>query len=93
MNPYLPPGNAGPGGGGQWKDSLLQQNMELIRSKLYTNAAQERPRYLRLIDSCITQLKAKGPSRTCNVSTEEDEKKERPRSSLFFFITLKPRVE
>jgi len=27
--------------------------------------------YLRLIDSCITQLKAQGPSRTCNESEEE----------------------
>ena len=47
MNPYLPPGNAGnwdAQGGGQWKDSLMQQNMELIRSKLYSNGAQERPR-------------------------------------------------
>ena len=29
--------------------------------------------YLRLIDSCITQLKAQGPSRTCNESEEEEE--------------------
>ena len=29
--------------------------------------------YLRLIDSCITQLKARGPSRTCNESKEEEE--------------------
>ena len=28
--------------------------------------------YLRHIDSCITQLKAQGPSRTCNESKEED---------------------
>jgi len=28
---------------------------------------------LGLIDSCITQLKAQGPSRTCNESEEEDE--------------------
>ena len=28
--------------------------------------------YLRLIDSCITQLKAQGPSRTCNESKEKD---------------------
>ena len=27
--------------------------------------------HLRLIDSCITQLKAQGPSRTCNKSEEE----------------------
>ena len=28
--------------------------------------------YLRLIDSCITQLKAQGPYTTCNESKEED---------------------
>ena len=27
--------------------------------------------YLRRIDSCITQLKAQGPSRTCNENEEE----------------------
>ena len=30
--------------------------------------------YLRPIDTCITQLKAQGPSRTCNESKEEEEK-------------------
>ena len=29
--------------------------------------------YLRSIDSCITQLTAQGPSRTCNESKEEEE--------------------
>ena len=29
--------------------------------------------YLRLIDSCVTPLKAQGPSRTCNGSQEEEE--------------------
>ena len=29
--------------------------------------------YLRLIDVCITQLKAQGPSRTCNERKEEEE--------------------
>jgi len=29
--------------------------------------------YLRSIDSCITQLKAQGPSRTCNESKEEED--------------------
>ena len=28
--------------------------------------------YLRLIDSCITQLKGQGPARTCNESKEEE---------------------
>ena len=32
--------------------------------------------YVRLIDSCITQLKAQGPSRICNESKEEGEEEE-----------------
>ena len=31
------------------------------------------PLYLMLIDSCIPQLKAQGPSRTCSESKEEEE--------------------
>ena len=34
--------------------------------------------YLRLIDFCITQLKAQGPSRTCNESKEEEEEETPP---------------
>ena len=33
--------------------------------------------YLRRIDSCITQLKAQGPSRTCDESKEEVKKEVR----------------
>jgi len=33
--------------------------------------------YLRLTDSCITQLKAQGPSRTCKESKEEEKKTEK----------------
>ena len=29
--------------------------------------------YVRLIDSCITEFRAQGPSRTCNESKEEEE--------------------
>ena len=32
--------------------------------------------YLRRMDSCITQLKAQGPYRTCNQSKEEEKKDE-----------------
>ena len=32
--------------------------------------------YSRLIDSCITQLKVQGPSRTCNESKKEEEEGE-----------------
>ena len=39
--------------------------------------------YLSLIDSCITQLKAQRPSRTCNESEEEEESEEsRPEQAL-----------
>ena len=31
---------------------------------------------MRLLDSCITQLKAQGPSGTCNESKEEEEEYE-----------------
>ena len=34
-------------------------------------SGSEEGSYRRLIDSCITQLKAQGPSRTCNESQEE----------------------
>ena len=34
--------------------------------------AAEAGSYLRLIDSCITQRKAQGPSRTCNESKEQE---------------------
>ena len=37
--------------------------------------------YLRLIDSCISQLKAEGPFRTCNESKEEEEASPRRRAS------------
>jgi len=54
---------------------------------------------LMLIDSCITQLKAQGPARTCNKSKEEAEgdddatKRMFEKVLLLLFITLKPRVE
>ena len=37
--------------------------------------------YLRLVDSCITQLEAQEPSRTCNKSKEEDEGCRAPRTA------------
>ena len=57
--------------------------------------------YFRRIDSCITQLKAQGPARTCNESKEEDLGAEVVAVAggaaevcfFFFFITLQPRVE
>jgi hypothetical protein len=37
--------------------------------------------YLRLIDCCINELKAQGPSRTCNESKKDEEKKKEGVSS------------
>jgi len=43
--------------------------------------------YLRLVDSCITQLKAQGPSRTCNESKEEEqEEKGRALSQVAVYL-------
>ena len=42
--------------------------------------------YLRHIDFCITQLKAEGPSRTCNESKEEEEEKSGPGSGPGFQV-------
>ena len=46
--------------------------------------------YLRLTDSCITQLKAQGPSRTCDKSNEEGATSRRER--LFFIDNLLVRI-
>ena len=45
----------------RWEDLVGENGLALIGS------------YLRLIDFCITQLKAQGPSRTCHESKEEKE--------------------
>ena len=42
-------------------------------AQLCVFSAVEAGSYLRLIDSCITQLKAQGAARTCNESKEEEE--------------------
>ena len=45
-----------------------------ISGRVCYPVARGQPLYqLRLIDSCITQLKAQGPSRTCDESKEEEE--------------------
>jgi len=43
------------------------------KSSLRKREQVKLPQYLRLIESRITQLKAQGPSRTCNESKEEEE--------------------
>jgi len=49
-------------------DPLREEGVEELVQTLSTPASS-----LRLVDSCITQLKAQGPSRTCNESKEEEE--------------------
>jgi len=46
------------------------------------DSGSEACKYLRLIYSCITQLKAQGPSRTGNESKKEEDKKPRNRLEL-----------
>ena len=52
----------------------LEELLELVevqRCILDVLVVTEAGSYLRLIDSCITQRKAQGPSRTCVASKEE----------------------
>jgi len=50
---------------------------ELVKNNHFTEmcCGTEVGSYLRLIGSCVTQLKAQGPCRTCNESKEEEESK------------------
>ena len=52
----------------------LQKALELFVRGSYQDmcSGSEAGSYLRLIDSCITQLTVQRPSRTCNESKEED---------------------
>ena len=58
---------------GQGLGSATQQNTKGTEMCSGSEAGS----YLRLIDSCVTQLKAQAPSRICNESGEEEEKTER----------------
>ena len=49
--------------------SCLLHGLKSVQLSISTETGS----YFRLIDSCITQLKAQGPSRTCNESKEEEE--------------------
>ena len=64
-----------PGGGRGVGGGLLGNSTEIC-------GGSEAGSYLRLIDSCITQLKAQGPSRTCAESKEEEEESQLPRYRL-----------
>jgi len=59
---------------GDGKAEEVRQRILSSRLELQVCSGSETGSYLRLIDSCISQLfKAQGPSRTCNGSTEEEE--------------------
>jgi hypothetical protein len=51
---------------------LASQNRTDVNHFTEMCSGSEAGSYLRLIDSCITQLNAQGPSRTCNESKEEE---------------------
>ena len=61
------------GGGGAGAGSGGQREPRQFKNNHFTEmcCGIEVGSYLRRIDSCITQLKAQGPSRTCNESKEE----------------------
>ena len=67
--PISDPGEGEDGDGGRCRHSSQFKNNHLTEMCCGTEAGS----YLRLIDSCITQLKAQGPSRTCNERKEEEE--------------------
>jgi len=63
----------------QWsEDNLTETDLALAGREGANHSTEmcsgsEAGSYLRLIGSCITQLKAQGPSRSCNESKEEEE--------------------
>jgi len=55
-------------------DEGVREHLELPHTHVIQRACgTETGSYLRIIDSCITQLKAQGPARTCNESKEGEE--------------------
>ena len=62
--------------------TVLFQEWRPLRAFPGTVNSSEAGSYLRLIDSCITQLKAQGPSRTGNAS-KEDCQQGSPRAEVF----------
>jgi len=56
-----------------WQSHGLKRAFWDVKRCLFGDSGSEAGSYLRRIDSCITQLKAQGPSTTCNESDEEEE--------------------
>ena len=60
---------------GQFKNNHFTEiNLRTTTLQKPLHSGSEAGSYVRLVDSCITQLKARGPSRSCNESKEEKEK-------------------
>ena len=57
------------------EDTLSISGIGSCSKSVQLSISTETGSYFRLIDSCITQHKAQGPSRTCNESKEEKEKR------------------
>ena len=66
-------GRGGRGGGWQGVKRLCPP---CLHSRMVESEAPTSRLCLRLADSCITQLKVQGPSRTCNESKEEEEEED-----------------
>ena len=59
-----------------WYPSLITSDYTpglLISRPVVICSGSEAGSFLRLMDSCVTQRKAQGPSRTCDESKEEEE--------------------
>ena len=69
--------------------SLWLQGFSNRRTRARGTCADKTGSYLRLIDSCITHLKAQRPSRTCNESKEEEPAPtQTPAFTRYFFFFL-----
>ena len=69
---------------------IRTSRLSIKNSLSHLGAGTEAGSYLRLIDSCITQLKAQGPSRTCTEREEEEEGKAGARPNLLSVSKNKP---
>ena len=83
----------GEGLGVEAREGEAQAPVHAVRHDLHTSqfknnhstemcSSSEAGSYVRLIDSCITQLKAQGPSRICNESKEEEEEEAQKRENV-----------
>ena len=65
------------GGQNRWRSTLRAAACLTPLSTNDSPCGSQAGSYSRLIDSCFTQLKAQGPSRTCNESREEEQEEDK----------------